>query len=479
MDSARAQRMSEELLNAKVGDWHLIEYIDAGKSALVMKGQNNTGSFAAVKIFDNELIEKFGDDKQLERISREKALIGRTHTNLVAIYDGGVATIGGVKYFYIVMEYLPNRNLAKQLQIVPVENIGLLIRDVARAAKFLLDIGLCHRDIKPENISCDENGKNVKLLDLGVMRPVAGSSITDQYSRPFIGTLQYAAPEYLLRVEKDDLAGWTALTFYQLGAVLHDLIMRVPLFENFKEPFTQLSNAVQNETPIISSSVVPPRLTNLASNCLVKDPAIRIKIVKWSDFELSSPGPTKLEDLKKRIADRATARSSATLQSREDRDKAFCDQIQSYAAQVRESLREECLRSSLGRQLLFGPDETDGTRPRVRLDFETDGNLRANLLIHFELQWLSPGEVIAINAVATISRAKCSANVHCNGPAIYEGAFQIDAVAEKTNAFLYASFEKAQSIHDLDRNWPFAQDAEHFGCEILNQFDEDGGESHE
>jgi serine/threonine protein kinase len=69
--------------------------------------------------------------------------------------------------------------------------------------------------------------KRLVLLDLGVLRPIAGSTLTDANGiQAFVGTLQYSSPEFLLRQEEESLDGWRSLTFYQIGGVLHDLIMR-------------------------------------------------------------------------------------------------------------------------------------------------------------------------------------------------------------------------------------------------------------
>ena len=45
---------------------------------------------AALKIFDDDLIQRYGDKVQLERIHRELGLIGRHHPNIVSILGGGI-----------------------------------------------------------------------------------------------------------------------------------------------------------------------------------------------------------------------------------------------------------------------------------------------------------------------------------------------------------------------------------------------------
>ena len=169
---------------------------------------------------------------------------------------------------------------------IPVGAERLIIRQVASASRFLENLQLCHRDIKPENIAISDDFQTAKLLDFGVIRPHGMKAITDGTNgKIFIGTLKYSPPEFLLREEQDTPEGWRAITFYQLGAVLHDLIMRRPLFADFENPYARLVNAVQQETPKIESKVVPPALVELARYCLVKPVQTRLQLVSWEHFE--------------------------------------------------------------------------------------------------------------------------------------------------------------------------------------------------
>jgi hypothetical protein len=75
MDATRARRIARELQGKTIGRWKVIEKIHHGKSALVLKVERG-GKQAALKIFDPDLVESFGRKKQIERIKREKSLIG-------------------------------------------------------------------------------------------------------------------------------------------------------------------------------------------------------------------------------------------------------------------------------------------------------------------------------------------------------------------------------------------------------------------
>jgi eukaryotic-like serine/threonine-protein kinase len=301
MDNVKARILENELRGKVINKWTIDSLIDHGKSAAVFKGHAD-GIPVAVKVFDQELIEKYGDASQVERIQREIALQGHRHPNLISILGGGVDAMTGSHY--IVMEYLPGANLKKTLNDIPAGDIALYIQQLASAAEFLEGLSIAHRDIKPENIIVDLDAKKLTLLDLGVIRPIGEPGVTDVDGvHNFVGTLQYSPPEFLLRKEEDTELGWRAVTFYQIGGVLHDLIMKRPLFAESEYPYANLVNAVQNTIPVIQSSQVASELIGLAECCLLKDPQSRTRLVSWEKFQ----GLTKADvqsDAKMRVSTR-------------------------------------------------------------------------------------------------------------------------------------------------------------------------------
>jgi len=301
MDPVRAERMSKELAGQRVGGWVIHRFLGAGKSALVFESEKDDQR-SALKVFDPELVERFGKATQLGRIQRERGLIGERHPHLVQILDGGECAESG--YLYVAMELIEAPNLGSSLTLVPREKIAAIISQAASAARFLEEKQLAHRDIKPENIAVFPDFSRAVLLDLGVLRPFGDPGLTDEDARVFVGTLRYSSPEFLLRTESDTLEGWRAITFYQLGAVLHDLIMRRPLFREFSEPYAVLVEAVKGEQPEIYADDVPTELVLLAQNCLVKPPSARLALVSWSDFEPSSGSRRSAEGAKERVRKR-------------------------------------------------------------------------------------------------------------------------------------------------------------------------------
>lgn len=300
MDSTQAEIFYQGLQGSVVDGWYIDGLLGNGKSAIVLSAKK-AGTQAAIKIFHPELVERYGKEVQLERVLREVGLVGAEHPHLVEILGGGECPDTG--HLYIVMEHLPYRNLSECLDGVPVTSIPTLISHVASAARFLEDRGLVHRDIKPENIAVSDDYTKAILLDLGVLRPIGLSDLTDVDQRPFIGTLRYSSPEFLLRKEDDTVEGWRALTFYQLGAVLHDLLMRKPIFDEYTSPFARLVEAVERDLPKVVGD--DTRLVTLAKHCLVKNPVTRLELVEWSDFfETSSATAKDIAEKRERISKR-------------------------------------------------------------------------------------------------------------------------------------------------------------------------------
>ena len=136
---------SNKYRGQSINGWVVGDYIDSGKSASVFKCEKD-GIVGAIKIMESDIASATPHEELKERIGRQQ---------------------------------------------------------VASAAKFLEDKGQVHRDIKPANIVIAKDFTKATLLDLGVLRPMTNSGLTDSPGKKaFIGTLQYSSPEFLNRTEK-------------------------------------------------------------------------------------------------------------------------------------------------------------------------------------------------------------------------------------------------------------------------------------
>lgn len=299
MNKARAHALRNELRDRPVGGWTIQDYLDHGKSAAVFIATDEGGTRAALKIFDPELVEECGRPQQLARIERELTLVGHSHPHLVQVLAGGACA--STRHLYVVTGLLEGwTNVERCLTSIPVGAVERIIEQVASAALFLHDRRIVHRDIKPANVVVSSDYSRAVLLDLGVVRVLdAPSTGRDE----FIGTLRYSSPEFLVREEADSPEGGLAVTFYQLGALLHDLLVRRPIFADCK-PYAKMVEAVKTTVPEI-----PPEcdrdLARVARNCLVKDPEQRRRLVDWSDFISSQRKMSRSTD---RLRDRLRAR---------------------------------------------------------------------------------------------------------------------------------------------------------------------------
>lgn len=448
MDPVLADRLSKELLGKNIGGWSLRRYIDSGKSALVFMGEKDDKQ-AALKIFDPDLVIRSGEDNQLARIKRECSLIGEHHPNLVQIYDGGKCST--TNYLYIAMEFIDAPNLKKFLASVPNEKITEIISQLASAAKFLEEKELVHRDIKPENIAINQDCSKVVLLDLGVIRPFFKSDITDMEAKIFIGTLRYSSPEFLMRCEQDTCDGWRALNFYQIGGVLHDLIMKKPLFEEYSEPYANLVEAIKNQRPCIHSDDVNPNIVLLAQNCLSKNPQTRLKLVSWDDFSMSKLAD--IQDATDNIRYRVKKRVENYSLSKED-ISTFPNLvineniIKKIINRVENIIRDNCLDNTDS----FPPFEiTNGIKNSnisiiTQYSASKERSLPEKLTIFFMVSILDDStNSINIAAYSYTQAQYTDIDIYSYLDNIYNGSLDSSHLDEVINNFLWSSLDKAQN----------------------------------
>jgi serine/threonine protein kinase len=412
------------------------------------------GQLGAVKFFDPEIIEKHGAEIQVQRIEREKCLIGRTHPSLVQILDGGHWKEHDLHF--VVMEYLPWKNLAEQLKEIPVSSVRPIIAQVASAARFLEEQGICHRDIKPENVAISPDFQQAKLLDLGVIRPHSTRPLTDGTGgKIFVGTLKYSPPEFLLREEQDTPDGWRAITFYQLGGVLHDLVMRHSLFADFENPFARLVNAVQHEIPKIESQSVSPALVELTRHCLLKPAGTRLQLVSWEDFEKEPSNLGDAAELKSKIVKRILARGVPQIDN-VAASHAAGQRLDEYFTDLQGICRLECIenRSIFPPVEIFGlPKGPSGRQFVVQFDPSKTHGLLQFLRLELSVQWIdSASNISEVMGAAFLSSKPFSRNKPlAETPSVlYKGVYAPDSVRSCVVTALYRSLDAAQENSDSE-----------------------------
>lgn len=278
------------------GGYESIEFIDAGGSAAIFKVRRSEG-VRAVKIFNPDLFLGTSAAASKRRLDVQRRLIDHKCPSLIQAYFADESQGTAI----VEMEFNDWPQLSKRLSEVPDDSIGRLMGQLVDAVKYLEGMNIVHRDIKPENIHVSADFLNLKLLDLGVAREFDNSdendaAITDAgVGRPFLATAQYSSPEYLFRLDEPTDKLWKGLNFYQIGAVLHDLIKKEALFQHEVSLGNRwlVARAVLTKQPSFSDTDTW-RLSAekaLALRCLTKDLDTRLSLVGWDEFQFN-----KVED---------------------------------------------------------------------------------------------------------------------------------------------------------------------------------------
>lgn len=278
----------ERYLSVK-GGYSVLSYLTSGGSAAIFKADGPVGS-RAFKVFDPRFFEGEVGKAERRRLDVQRRLIGHECQSLVQTFQVEEAQGTAV----MEMEFVTWPDLNEVLESVPDAEVSGLIKQLVMAARFLEEQGIVHRDIKPENIKISPDFKNLKLLDLGVARNIEApdevdAMVTDHGNlRPFLATAQYSSPEYLFRLDEPSTKLWKGLNFYQIGAVLHDLVMKKQIFDYEMRAGNRwlVSKAVLTKMPSFADGDANRlrALKALAARCLVKDLDLRLQIVGWEDF---------------------------------------------------------------------------------------------------------------------------------------------------------------------------------------------------
>lgn len=439
MDASRAKSYATVLIGTEVGGWRIEEVLGHGKSGVVFvatKGKER----AALKVFDDELLAQYGRDVQLERIKRELTLRGHDHPNLIPILDGGICAKS--HRAYVVTRLLEDwRTIEDCLQEIPASAVASIIDQVAAAARFLEERDCVHRDIKPANILVSPDFSQAVLLDLGVLRPLDASDLTGEDE--FIGTLQYSSPEFLFREEEQTKNGGRALTFYQLGAVLHDLLLRKPLFGDM-QPYSKMVDAVRSLYPPIVCPSQPTALVQLARNCLLKHPDQRLALVSWDDFTpagRSRHGDTA--EIRRRVRERRGLPLSIQPVNASPQPRlVLCD----FAQQVIDRLQDTCAASSDLPPLRASLQPCGAEACNVMLLFASSARHQLSRPLHFLFRMtcsFSSPQVATVAAAAALTD-EMPEDLADKCKVVFEGVADADAVHDDILNYVYRVIDEAQ-----------------------------------
>ncbi|XP_052798812.1 ribosomal protein S6 kinase beta-1-like isoform X1 [Mya arenaria] len=152
---------------------------------------------------------------------------------------------------YLILEYLPGGELFMQLEregIFMEDTACFYLSEITLAIEHLHSYGIVYRDLKPENILLDLQG-HVKLTDFGLCKEAVMEGVV---THTFCGTIEYMAPEILMRTGHGKAVDW-----WSLGALMYDMLTGAP-------PFTGENRKKTIDKVLKAKLSLPPYLTNEA-----------------------------------------------------------------------------------------------------------------------------------------------------------------------------------------------------------------------
>jgi eukaryotic-like serine/threonine-protein kinase len=342
MDGIKAKELAQQLEGKVFAGFQVIKLLNNGKSAAVFRAQDTSGKLCALKIFDSELVEKYGAAIQIDRIQREVGLKGHGIEGLINILDGGPTMFEGKEQHFIVMELIEGHNLLQYYtsKKYEVSFVRKVLDTLYRVSELLLTtFNIAHRDIKPENVMVTTDGRII-LMDLGVLKILDSVPETDLTKKEFLGTLQYAPPEFITRHEENTPEGWRAINLYQIGGVLHDLLLKKQLFEGVS-PYGELINLIFNQPPPLSAADYPFALVQLTRDMLAKDWRTRLRLCTTEKIAAAIL-PTEVEGNLDSELDNIFSQADKTIQLSEEVERRLrtAEQKEQQKREISQKLRQ-------------------------------------------------------------------------------------------------------------------------------------------
>jgi serine/threonine protein kinase len=197
-----------------LGRYEILEFIGRGAMGIVLKAIDPVlQRMVAIKVLDSKLLANPACKGHFLREARAAAAIASEH--VVAIHTA--EEFKGRPY--LVMQYVPGRNLEQRLEKGPLE-LGEIIRIARQTAAGLACAhakGLIHRDIKPSNIMLEEDHDCVKIVDFGLVLNVNEARV-EQHGALF-GTPHYMSPEQFNGEAVDQRSD-----LYSLGVMMYRMV---------------------------------------------------------------------------------------------------------------------------------------------------------------------------------------------------------------------------------------------------------------
>ncbi|CAB55075.2 Ribosomal protein S6 kinase beta [Caenorhabditis elegans] len=244
--------------NVRVGpeDFQLLKVLGKGGYGKVFQVRKTTGSdngqIFAMKVLQKATIVR--NQKDTAHTKAERNILEAVKSPFICDLLYAFQTGGKL---YLILEYLSGGELFMHLERegMFMENVAkFYLSEIVVSLEHLHQQGIIYRDLKPENILLDAYG-HVKLTDFGLCKEEIEG---DQKTHTFCGTIEYMAPEILMRCGHGKAVDW-----WSLGALMFDMLTGGP-------PFTAENRRKTIDKILKGRLTLPAYLSNEARDLIKK-----------------------------------------------------------------------------------------------------------------------------------------------------------------------------------------------------------------
>lgn len=278
----------------KLGKYDLTRKVGEGATGKVYYALDTfSGREVAVKLIDQDVLNdtEFSEENRRQFLN-EASLAGRlAHPHIVSILEASVTEDAG----YVVMEYVPEGNLARYTKPDTLLSIGDALQIIFKccgALDYAFRYGIVHRDIKPANIMV-MSGTNVKIADFGAAVFYQAQTTQDV----IVGTPFYMSPEQFNGNRLTHLSD-----MYSLGIVAYELLTGVLPFRapSLLELFDEITKK-EAVPPSTHRTGLPAELDRIIMRMIAKNPKDRYQ--SWADLALEIAGIGRFSKFQQGITD--------------------------------------------------------------------------------------------------------------------------------------------------------------------------------
>ncbi|CCF58142.1 hypothetical protein KAFR_0D04950 [Kazachstania africana CBS 2517] len=289
--------------------------IGRGKFGVVYKGYHlNTKHVYAIKVLNLD-----SDEDEVEDVQKEIQFLAslKQLPNITRYYGSYLKNTS----LWIIMEYCGGGSLRSLLRPGKIDEkyIGVIMREILIALKYIHKDNVIHRDIKAANVLINNDG-SIKLCDFGV---AAQLNQTKSRRQTMAGTPYWMAPEVIMEGVYYD----TKADIWSTGITAYEVTTGNPPYCDV-EALRAMQLIAKSKPPRLEGRNYSALIKEFIATCLDEDPSERPtadELLKTAFIKTYKPLPTSiLKELISRylLFRDKTKRESVAVVAEEEHEKA-------------------------------------------------------------------------------------------------------------------------------------------------------------